>query len=162
MLPRLSWQHQRYADDRDEQQKDDAFNHDPSPLSSGGNLTSRAICMYSDATISAQRPTHSLQILQPSLVMMRKTSSGRLPQNEQLAMDDPPQPVRCLQRSMLKRVLNNLVGFGRESAEAFPIGNSRTMLGAGYRHHGHVAAEGSDYFVNGFQFLCHSSIIHIS
>jgi hypothetical protein len=73
-------------------------------------------------------------------------------------MDNPPQPVRRLQGSMLKRVLNYLVGFGRKSAETLPIGNGRAMLGPGYRHHGHVAAEGSDYFVNGFEFLCHTPI----
>jgi hypothetical protein len=73
-------------------------------------------------------------------------------------MDDPPQLIGRLQRPMPERVLNYLVGFGRKSAETLPIGNCRTMLGAGDRHHGHVAAEGSDYFVNGFQFLCHTPI----
>lgn len=41
---------------------------------------------YSSAIMSAQRPTHSLQIFEPSEVMIRKTSSGRLPQNEQFPL----------------------------------------------------------------------------
>lgn len=69
---------------------------------------------------------------------------------------DAPQIVRRVERALLKSVLHDLVSLGGEFPEPLPIGNCRSVFGAGYGRHGQVAAELVNDLFNGSEGFNHA------
>lgn len=91
---------------------------------------------------------------------MRKTSSDRLPQKEQLlsAMDDVPKLGRRERRALMKSVSHYVVGLGRKFPESLPVRYGGSVLGPRYRGYGLVASQLLYDLFNGFEFFKHAPL----